>query len=173
MVKRYGTVIGIDPDVKASGVSVLDCESRTLELHCMSFPEMLEAIRELYDKRPKPFTVVIEAGYLNKPIWHLKPFEKQNIAAAIGASVGRNQQVAHDLVACLDYYGIPYTTVKPLVKMWNGPDRKITHEELVYLTGLKDKRSNPETRDAALLAWAYAGFPLCRAPIRNVIKTNT
>lgn len=164
MAKKYGTVIGIDPDVAKSGLACLDLESRALELRSLTFPEMLEAIREFYDKRPKPFIVVIEAGYLNKPHWHLQRFEKPSIAAAKGNSVGRNQQVAHDLVACLDYYGIPYTTIKPLVKMWNGPDRKITHEELVYFTGLKDKRSNQEERDAALLCWAYADFPFGRMP---------
>lgn len=167
MFRRYGTIIGIDPDVSLSGVSVLDCESHDLEMHALSFPEMLETIRSLHGVRPKPFTVVIEAGYLNKPIWHLKQFEKPSIAAAIGAAVGRNQQVAHDLVACLDYYKIPYDTIKPLVKMWNGPDRKITHEELAYFTGIKRKRSNQEERDSALIAWAYADFPFGRMPGRK------
>lgn len=167
MPRKYGTIIGIDPDVKLSGVSVLDCESRALEMHALPFPEMLETIRALYVSRPKPFAVVIEAGYLNKPIWHLKPFEKPSIIAAIGASVGRNQQVAHDLVACLDYYKIPYDTIKPLVKMWNGPDRKITHEELAYFTGITQKRSNQEERDSALIAWAYADFPFGRMPNRK------
>ena len=146
MPRRFGTIIGIDPDVKESGVAALDCATRELELHSMSFPE---------------------AGYLNKPHWHLSPYDRPAVAAAKGNSVGRNQQVALDLVACLDYYGIPYDTIKPLVKMWNGPDRKITHEELVYFTGLKDRTSNPEKRDAALLAWGYADFPFGRIPNRG------
>ena len=121
---------------------------------------MLETIKTLYTSRPKPFTVVIEAGYLNKPIWHLRPYEKPSIAAAIGASVGRNQQVAHDLVACLDYYKIPYDTIKPLVKMWNGPDRKITHEELLkelrlYRIRHNITRTNQDGRDAVLITIYY------------------
>lgn len=166
MPRKYGTIIGVDPDVSKSGLGVLDCESHELELHTLSFPEMLEMIKDLYAKRPKPFTVVIEAGYLNKPHWHLQRYEKPSVAAAKGNSVGRNQQVALDLIACLDYYKIPYDTIKPLVKMWNGPDRKITHEELVAFTGIKDKTTNPEKRDAALLAWAYADFPFGRMSSR-------
>ena len=97
----------------------------------------------------------------------MQRFEKPSIAAAKGNSVGRNQQVALDLVSCLDFYGIPYDTIKPLVKMWNGPDRKITHEELAYFTGIKAKRSNQEERDSALIAWAYADFPFGRIPART------
>lgn len=167
MPRRYGTIIGIDPDVKESGVAALDCATREFELHTMTFPEMLEYIKKIYEYRPRPFTVVIEAGYLNKPHWHLSRYEKPAVAAAKGNSVGRNQQVALDLVSCLEYYGIPYDTIKPLVKMWNGPDRKITHEELVFFTGLKDRTTNQEKRDAALLAWGYADFPFGRMPNRR------
>lgn len=172
-MRKGGTVVGIDPDVGKSGVAVLDVESRALELNTYPFGEMVDKIRELFDKRPHPFIVVIEAGYLNKPHWHLQRYEKPAVAAAKGNSVGRNQQVARDLVSCLDYYGIQYDTIKPLVKMWNGPDRKITHEELAYFTGIKDKRSNQESRDAALLCWAYADFPFGRMPGRGRIPVPT
>lgn len=41
----------------------------------------------------------------------------------------------------------------------NGKDGKITHEELASFTGVKE-RTNQEGRDAALLAWTYAGLPI-------------
>ncbi len=43
---------------------------------------------------------------------------------------------------------------------WRGQDGKITHAELAqFIPGLP-ARSNQEERDAALLAWTYAGFPV-------------
>jgi hypothetical protein len=62
---------------------------------------------------------------------------------------------------------MPHEEIKPLnlrIKghnIWNGKDGKITHEELAAFTGLKG-RTNQEERDAALIAWNYAGFPLTK-----------
>jgi hypothetical protein len=50
--------------------------------------------------------------------------------------------------------------------MWKGRDGKITHEELQHLAIITDKtnhitnKTNQEARDAALLAWEYAGLPI-------------
>jgi hypothetical protein len=43
--------------------------------------------------------------------------------------------------------------------MWHGRDGKITQEEIAAFTGI-DGRHNQEERDAALLAWIYAGLPI-------------
>ena len=41
-----------------------------------------------------------------------------------------------------------------------GKDRKISQEEIEQFIPDFPKRSNQEGRDAALLAWDYAGFPI-------------
>lgn len=46
-----------------------------------------------------------------------------------------------------------------LRKGWKGKDGKITHDELASFTGLMG-RTNQDVRDAALLAWAFAGLPI-------------
>jgi hypothetical protein len=46
------------------------------------------------------------------------------------------------------------------IKCWHGKDRKITKEELEEITLQKLGRLNQEGRDAALLAWDYAGLPM-------------
>ena len=43
--------------------------------------------------------------------------------------------------------------------LWNSKDGKITHEELAKFTGIT-QRTNQEGRDAALLAWTFAGLPV-------------
>ena len=48
-----------------------------------------------------------------------------------------------------------------------GKDRKITAEELKAFTGVTG-RTNQEGRDAALLAWEYAGLPIKMRPIKFV-----
>ena len=58
-----------------------------------------------------------------------------------------------------EHWKIPYEFVKPLKKIWQGRDRKITAEELEQVTG-KMIRTNQEGRDAALLAWTHADLPV-------------
>ena len=43
--------------------------------------------------------------------------------------------------------------------MWQGKDGKITQQEIASFTGITG-RNNQEERDAALLAWVYAGLPI-------------
>lgn len=57
------------------------------------------------------------------------------------------------------HYRIEVLPHFPLKKHWKGKEGKITHEELAYFTGIK-KRTNQDARDAALLAWNFAGFPI-------------
>ena len=47
----------------------------------------------------------------------------------------------------------------PLRKIWKGKDGKITDEEIKAFMPIIE-RTNQEERDAALLAWNEAGFPM-------------
>lgn len=77
-----------------------------------------------------------------------------------------DHETGKKLIELCVHWGIPVAEMAPLplkiggMYMWSGPDGKITHEELVAVTGLKKSRSNQEERDAALLAWRLAGLPL-------------
>ena len=126
-MKRLDTVevvIGIDPDVEKSGVASLECDTRRLEIATLAFPDLLDYL--MWTKRRaettgRTFRVIIEAGWLNKPL-------------------------------ALRVRGF---------HLWKGKDGKITHDELAAFTGIMG-RTNQEGRDAALLAWTWAGFPLSR-----------
>lgn len=171
---QHGTVIAIDPDIKKSGLAVIDRESRSCEVFSLTFPEIIDKVRGLYGqdvtkscykvahRAALPFRVIVEAGWMNKGNWHVTEsrngkFSPSAYAAAIGKGEGECHAVSKKLLECFEYYDIPCTPAKPLLKCWHGPDRKITHEELVremrlYKIYFPYKRTNQETRDAALLA---------------------
>ena len=163
-LQRKGTIIGVDPDIEKSGLAILRLETRTLEVGAFRFPELLDRIRKAREATPadERFSVFVEAGWLNKGNWHVTEsrngkFSPQAWAAAVGASKGENGAVGKLLLECLEHDGINAIPKKPLRKCWRGPDRKITHAELVrecdlYRVNFKEKRSNQEERDAALLA---------------------
>lgn len=169
--RKVGYVIGIDPDIDRNGVACIEKNHRVLEVAYLNFPETLEYVKEKYEEwdqkysisAPASFMVYVEAGWLNRGNWHVT--ESRNgkwspsaYAAAVGRGDGECSAVSKKLIECFEYYKIPVTPQRPLRKCWKGPDRKITHEELlkeleVYKVQHNlGKRSNPEKRDAALLA---------------------
>ena len=161
-MKKYDVVIGIDPDVDKSGVAFLMVENRIIELENLTFADLLDYLREIRDvltKEGRFFVVVVEAGWLNKAHWHVGKGGSAARAAAIGNHTGRNHEVGRKIVEMCRHYGIEVVEQPPLRKMWKGRDGKITHEELEHFTGIMGK-TNQEARDAALLAWEYAGLPI-------------
>lgn len=161
-MKKYDVVIGIDPDVDESGVAFLIVESRILEVYSLTFAYLLDYLQEIGDvlmREGKYFVVVVEAGWLNKAHWHVGKGGSAARSAAIGNHTGRNHEVGRKIVEMCRHYGIEVVEQPPLRKMWKGRDGKITHEELQHFTGIM-RKTNQETRDAALIAWEYVGLPI-------------
>lgn len=168
--RKIGYVIGIDPDEVKSGGACISRARRELEVAYLNFPEMLEWVKAKYaewekkykETAPNSFMVYVEAGWMNKGNWHVtqSPNGKMSPsawAAAVGTSMGACNAVSKKLIECFEYYGIPVTPMKPLRKCWHGPDRKITHKELlkeldIYKIQHNLRQTNPEKRDATLLA---------------------
>ena len=161
-IKKIHIIMAIDPDIDKNGAACLNCETKRVEIKCLSFPDLLDSIRSVKrqaEETGKNFIVVVEAGWLNKGNWHLNPKDTKAAAAAKGNKTGRNHETGRKIIEMCRHWNIPVDEVKPLQKVWKGKDRKITHEELakfIPITG----RTNQEGRDAALLAWIYAGFPV-------------
>lgn len=163
-------IIGIDPDVEASGLGIIDATSTAglfVDYTTLALPELIDGVEKTTQLAGEyPYRIFIEAGWLNKGNWHLNPHDSKQVAAAKGRQAGRNHQLGLDICALLDRRGIRHTEVLPLIKCWKGKDRKITHEELdtivrwVNGSGLPRSRSNQEERDALLLAWEKSGFPI-------------
>lgn len=167
-------IIAIDPDLSKSGVAELNTMTREVTLKTQSFPELIAEITtsfQILDKADKKLIVIVEAGWLNESNWHVKRGDSARLIAAKGKSVGMNQATGKLIVEMLSFNGIDVREVRPLKKCWKGPDGKITHDELAYFVPGLPKRTNAEMRDAALLAWNYAGFPIRVAPIQQKAKT--
>lgn len=160
--RKIDIIIAIDPDVEKNGVAYLNCENKNLEISTLSFPELLDYLRYVQrcaETTQKHLVVVVEAGYMNKGNWHLNPKDTKAAAAAKGNHAGRNHETARKIVEMCKHWQMEVKEVKPLEKCWKGKDRKITHEELARFTGVMG-RTNQKGRDAALLAWVYAGFSI-------------
>ena len=164
MRTNYDIIVGIDPDIDKSGFAVLNMATRGVTVAALSFPEIinqeLKTLSGLVKDSRKNCVVVVEAGWLVHGNWHLVDKGRKQYAAATGYKVGCNHQVGKLIVEMCKANGIPVVEHIPLRKCWSGKDRKITHEELTQFCPVDKTRTNQEMRDAALLAWAFADFPI-------------
>lgn len=155
--------IGIDPDVEKNGVAIVEKETRHLECAALTFAQTLDYLQWVVSRASEvgaSVKVYVEAGWLNRTNWHLSKWDNRGQVVAKGVSQGRNEQVSRLLGEMCEAYGLQWQFIKPLRKIWSGPNRKITHDELCAVTGLVYGRTNQEMRDAALIAWVAAGLPV-------------
>lgn len=175
MNETKGFYIGIDPDTDRNGVACLDLQTRQVTIQTLPFAQTLDYLRQAQTyatDNDLGYKVIIEAGWMNHGNWHLRHYDGRAASAAKGVDQGRNEQTSRLLGEMCAHYGIPYEHKRPLPKCWQGKDRKITHEELEQVTGQKLKRTKQEGRDAALLAWEKAGFPM-RISVRGRAGKDT
>lgn len=157
-------IIGIDPDIEKSGVCVLDPKGRQVQATVASFPDLVRYFEKQSKQSDIDTTVVVEASWMhNKTNWHMNPKDSKRVAAAKGYSVGQNHQTGKLICEMARSYGLKVVEHVPLVKCWKGKDRKITDAEIKTFIPIKG-RTNQESRDAALLAWLFAGLPIMVKP---------
>ena len=167
-MKRYDYIIAIDPDVDKSGVAAMDVRARSVECMALNLPELVDYLVQSRDSaalKNQSMVVVVEAGWLAETNWHIKKDDRAQKIAIIGAKVARNHKIGHQIILFCEHHKILHEEKRPLVKCWNGPDRKITQEEMTrLLTGsqvsMPKKRQNQEMRDAILLALDRSGIAL-------------
>ena len=158
---RTDVIIAIDPDVKASGVAVLDIPKRTVEASAMPFPELLDMLRDV-SQWTSPCKVIVEGGWLvSKSNYH---YARGKGGERIAKNVGANHETGRKIVEMLAYWGIEHEVIHPLKKCWKGRDGKITLAELNSLLrgmGIKEMgRCNQDVRDAVLIALTCSGLPM-------------
>lgn len=173
----YDIIIGLDPDSAKDGVAILRTATRQVEVYETTFGHTLGILQKYCTHclaTQTTLMVYIEGGWLNKGNYHLHPGCGPRKAAAIGVDQGRNHQRGIDIVEYCEYNRIPHTVIRPLAKtsgsfhLWSGKDGKITQREIEGFMGrLRTRDSlgrecaiNQEGRDAALIAWTMAGFPI-------------
>ena len=149
-------IIGIDPDVKKSGVAIYDKSTDVITSFSFAFPELLDFIKEastIFDA-----TIYVEASWLIKK----SNFHGGNtrVSSLIAKHVGRNHQTGILIVEMCKHYGLNVVEIEPLAKCWKGKDKKITLDELkkfakVELPKKYLKAELQEMLDAALIAYVY------------------
>lgn len=157
MIGKADIVIGIDPDVNKSGVGLVNSKG-SVEVFAFSFPELIEYLR-LCTTMASSCVVVVEASWKISTNWHTGRGDSIRTAARKGKDAGRCHEVGRKIVECAQFYGLEVVEKLPLKKIWKGKDGKITHEEIKAFMPIQG-RTNQEERDAALLAWDYAGLPI-------------
>lgn len=158
---RYNYLIGIDPDADKSGVAFINVKNKKLSLYTLTFPDTLDYLKRVQHEaevRGATYQVIIEAGWQAKAHWHLHPKDSQQKCAALGNAVGRNHETGRKLCEMMTHWKINYREQHPLVKHWGKTGKeKISQNELNTIVLPQHniapvKQSNPETRDATLIA---------------------
>ena len=157
MTNKADIIIGIDPDVNKSGVGVVSSKGE-VEVFSFTFPELIEHLK-LSAQLKDCTVVVVEASWKISTNWHTGRGDSIRTAARKGKDAGRCHEVGRKIVECAQFYGLEVVERLPLKKIWKGKDGKITHEEIKVFMPIQG-RTNQEERDAALLAWDYAGLPI-------------
>lgn len=163
-------IIGIDPDVDKSGVATLtlkDNKPQSLTLRSLSFAHLFDYITtlkaKLKDQPDSQLIVSVETNKAGSNNWHLSPRDNRAQIAAKGYHLGRNHETGQKLLEIVRHLGINTIAHPPLIKLWQGRFKKITHQELTQVIPdnlVEKKKTNQEERDATLIAWATAGLPV-------------
>lgn len=150
---RIDKVIGIDADQDKSGFAVFcRVEKRLITVTTLDFSALLDAIN---NHPPGSALIILEAGWLNKSIWHGEPpgadkwamRSRLANAAEIGRRVGINVGVGKCIEQYLIAHGHEYRLEQPTAAKWDS-------ETLKRMTGWAN-RTNQDARDAARLAFKY------------------
>ena len=137
--------VAIDPDIDKNGVATLVDEK--LSLASLRFFELFDFLSE---HKSHVTMVYVEASWLlNKTSFRYS--KGKGMSEKIGSDVGGNRETGKKICEMCEYLKIPFTEVKPLKKIWKGPDRKITHAEFNKQARTSFKRTNQEERDAGLI----------------------
>lgn len=153
-------IVGIDPDSVESGVGIVGCRTRDVEVCKQTFPKLIGKLCDWADEYKDRLLVVVEGGWLNKSNWHNKTAFGNRVAAEIGRRTGMNHQTGILVKQMCEAMSINCVVVKPLRKCWRGEDGKITQKELCAVTGKELPRMSQDERDAVLLAWVQARLPI-------------
>jgi hypothetical protein len=142
----FDILVGIDPDVSASGVAI-KCKGE-ITVGTMRFFPLFEYLAKFKGYK---VLVRIEAGWMNKPANFRKMIKDKDdnwvpmpdsIKERIASRVGRNEQVGKLIQEMCEHLGLEYQLVKPEKAKWSP-------ELFKGATGIETK--NQECIDAGRL----------------------
>lgn len=137
-------IVGIDPDLEASGVALV-INGQLVEMKTLSFFSLMELIRSYKDEA----LFAVENVELNKALYAKHNGKNQRVRERIGQNVGQVKAVARLIEQWLIQSNAPYVMVAPL----KGRFKKAKEDKEYFnrLTGWTGN-SNADKRDAAMIA---------------------
>jgi hypothetical protein len=135
-MKKYDNIIAIYPGSDICGVAFLKPSTRQLESASLS-------IQQLQDYLDFADNVRIET--------------KESLTVLV--CVCETFKKVKTIIDVCNRNEFEIVEYPPLAKIWKGPSGEITHDELYYFTGITG-HTNQLSRNAALMAWSFAGFPI-------------
>lgn len=149
VLPRY--IMGVDPDLTASGVAIYDRETRTWPtLACMGETELQ---RLILTYSPSDLLIVVEAGWLNGGLFHGKDTtgwdgkKAKAYGAAIAIQVGKNFGIGFSLLTYCQLLNYPTEQYRPASKKWKA--------DFFRRQTRLDKGYNQEIRDAVRAIWHH------------------
>ncbi|MBV2128178.1 hypothetical protein [Arsukibacterium indicum] len=139
--------IGIDPDMIASGLAVVEAKG-ILKLQSVKLPDLISTIQAV--GKPGEVVIKLENPEANKGLFASRANKNKGVSIAIAMSVGKCQATAHHVQELLIAAGYTVKMVTPL----KGPLKRQAKDDAAYfnkVTGWTG-RSNQDQRDAALIA---------------------
>lgn len=145
-------IIGIDPDLTASGVALVE-GNKIIRLERVAVPELVEWISLASAKVGGDLVIRMEDPNLIKPTFPRalpKAKNKQAVMNSISQKVGQVKAVATIIMQLLEHAGHHVKPVRPL----QGAMKHLAKRDAKYFNQLTgwDGRSNEDQRDAALIA---------------------
>tara|TARA_B100001059_G_scaffold53555_1_gene47793 strand:- start:44392 stop:44850 length:459 start_codon:yes stop_codon:yes gene_type:complete len=146
-------IIGIDPDLTASGVAVITLDKCIVEMQRVKFCQLVDYIQLQAMKVDGRILIKMEDPNTIKPTFPRaihKAMNRQAVNNRISQNVGQVKAVATLILEVLKATGYNVTPCRPLVG-GHKSRCKMDYRYFNQLTGW-DKRSNEDCRDAALIA---------------------
>ena len=113
----YDIIIGIDPDVEASGVATLCPKTKRVEATTMTLPALLDNLRRVRNEYPTlTVAVVVEASWATAHNFHSLPSDSKAVAAKKGYHVGRNHQIGIDIADIARHFSFDVRLQPPCAK---------------------------------------------------------
>lgn len=145
--KVFMNIIGIDPDSDKSGVATYE-DGQLVFLQMLDFYSLFKFCQV---KTRQGYAIVIEDVTYHKAIYAKKSSKNPRVNAAIGKSVGQCQGMYKCLLNMLEHIGAEVFVFKPL--QGTAKATKTNADLFNKITGWREK-SNPDTRDAAMIVFA-------------------
>lgn len=135
-MKKYDNIIAIYPWSDICGVAFLKPSTRQLESASLSIQQLQDYL-EFADR--------------------VREEANENLIVVV--CIYKTDEKVKSLIDVCNRHEFEIVEYPPLAKIWKGLSGEITHDELYYFTGIMGD-TNQLSRNAALMAWSFAGLPI-------------